>query len=133
MEEIIWLNHPEGVVYIIPLITLLATKNNKQQQQQNSSVSYTSLWTFLPPAGAPSNVKMQQATSWLHLLLLLLLHRLTSVDLEEVDKVPVEVIVDSSPCSATCGLGMKTQTLCLLKDGQAAMEDSRSKDGAEVS
>ncbi|KAM9351046.1 transmembrane protein 81 [Symphorus nematophorus] len=78
---------------------------------------------------------MQQANSRLHLLLLslLLLHRLNLADLEEVDKVPVEVIVDSSPCSATCGLGMKTQTLCLLKDGQAAMEDVRSKDGAEVS
>uniref|UniRef100_A0A3B4ASU1 Transmembrane protein 81 n=1 Tax=Periophthalmus magnuspinnatus TaxID=409849 RepID=A0A3B4ASU1_9GOBI len=30
--------------------------------------------------------------------------------------VPLEVITDSSPCSATCGLGMRSQTLCLLKD-----------------
>lgn len=48
--------------------------------------------------------------------------------------MPVEVIVDSSPCSTTCGLGVKTQTLCLLKDGKTAMEEGmRSKDGAEVS
>uniref|UniRef100_A0A8C2ZNP0 Transmembrane protein 81 n=1 Tax=Cyclopterus lumpus TaxID=8103 RepID=A0A8C2ZNP0_CYCLU len=52
------------------------------------------------------------------LLLFMLLHRLTSVDLEEVESMPLEVIVDSSPCSATCGLGIKTQTLCLLKDGE---------------
>ncbi|XP_041800940.1 transmembrane protein 81 [Chelmon rostratus] len=65
------------------------------------------------------------------LLLLLLLHPLTSVDLEEVDEEPVEVevIVNSSSCSATCGLGVKTQTLCLLRDGMTAMEEG----GAEVS
>ncbi|XP_070695083.1 transmembrane protein 81 [Pempheris klunzingeri] len=67
------------------------------------------------------------------LLLLLLLHPLTSADPEEVDKVPVEVVIDSSPCSVTCGLGVKTQTLCFLKDGKTAMEDVRSEDGAEVS
>ncbi|KAM6982017.1 transmembrane protein 81 [Tautogolabrus adspersus] len=54
--------------------------------------------------------------------------------LEEADKMRLEVIVDSSPCSATCGLGVKTQTLCLLKDGQTAMEeDVNRKDGAQVS
>uniref|UniRef100_A0A3Q3EKR4 Transmembrane protein 81 n=1 Tax=Labrus bergylta TaxID=56723 RepID=A0A3Q3EKR4_9LABR len=52
------------------------------------------------------------------LLLLLALHPLTSAHLEEAEKLPLEVIVDSSPCSATCGLGVKTQTLCLLKDGR---------------
>ncbi len=75
---------------------------------------------------------MQYATVRLHLLLLFL-HPLTSVDQEEVDKVAVEVIVNSSPCSATCGLGVKTQTLCLLKDSKTAMEEHvRSKDGTEV-
>ncbi|XP_022618795.1 transmembrane protein 81 [Seriola dumerili] len=55
-------------------------------------------------------------------------------DLEEVDNVPVEVIVDSSPCSTTCGLGLKTQTVCLMKDGERAMEEGgRSGNGAEVS
>ncbi|XP_070825442.1 transmembrane protein 81 [Chaetodon trifascialis] len=68
------------------------------------------------------------------LLHLLLLHPLASVHLEEADEAPLEVIVDSSSCSATCGLGVKTQTLCLLKDGKTAMEeDVRSKEGAEVS
>ena len=67
------------------------------------------------------------------LLLLLLLHPLTSADLEDVDKVPVQVIVNSSRCSATCGLGLKTQTLCSLKDGTTAMEEGvTSKDGTEV-
>ncbi|KAE8292640.1 hypothetical protein D5F01_LYC07726 [Larimichthys crocea] len=76
---------------------------------------------------------MQRMTTWLHLLLLLF-HPLTQVHPEEVDKVPVEVIVDSSPCSTTCGLGIKTQTMCFLKDGETAMEeDARSKDGAELS
>lgn len=71
----------------------------------------------------------------LHLLLrlLLLLHPLTSDDLDEVDQVPVEVIVGSSPCSATCGLGVQTQTLCFLRDGHTAMEEGmRHKAGAEV-
>ncbi|TNN80056.1 Transmembrane protein 81 [Liparis tanakae] len=54
------------------------------------------------------------------------------ISLEEVDSMPLEVIVDSSPCSATCGLGIKTQTLCLLKDGETATEEVTSKDGTEV-
>lgn len=86
------------------------------------------------PADLRSNFKMPHVTVRVHLLLLLLLLHLTSVDLEEVDKVPVEVIVNSSPCSATCGLGLKTQTLCLLRDGETAMEeDVKRKDGTEVS
>ncbi|XP_029282027.1 transmembrane protein 81 [Cottoperca gobio] len=82
---------------------------------------------------------MQHVTARFHLLLLLLLlllflHPVTSVDLEEADEVSVEVIVDSSPCSATCGLGVKTQTLCLLKDSKTAMEeDVKSRGGSEVS
>ncbi|XP_029994044.1 transmembrane protein 81 [Sphaeramia orbicularis] len=67
-------------------------------------------------------------------LVLILLFSLTTVYLQEVEEVPLEVIVDSSPCSTTCGLGLKTQTLCLLKNGTAAMEENvRSKVGTEVS
>ncbi|KAK7884663.1 hypothetical protein WMY93_027786 [Mugilogobius chulae] len=40
------------------------------------------------------------------------------------EDVPLEVITASSPCSATCGLGMKSQTLCLLQDGKAALEEN---------
>ncbi|KAK2897118.1 hypothetical protein Q8A73_013498 [Channa argus] len=65
------------------------------------------------------------------ILLLLLLHPLTSANLDEVDEVPMEVIVNSSPCSTTCGLGVKTQTLCLLKDGKTALEVSNT-DETEV-
>ncbi|XP_038165114.1 transmembrane protein 81 [Cyprinodon tularosa] len=54
---------------------------------------------------------------------LLFLHLLIPADMEE-DKIPLEVITDSSPCSATCGLGIKTQTLCLLKDSKTAMEEN---------
>lgn len=61
----------------------------------------------------------------LHLLLLFLLHPLTSDDLQEAGKV--EVIVQSSPCSATCGLGVKVQTLCLLKDGAKAMDEGQAE------
>ncbi|XP_034552108.1 transmembrane protein 81 [Notolabrus celidotus] len=68
------------------------------------------------------------------LLLLLFLNPLTSVDPEKADELPMQVIVDSTPCSATCGLGVRTQTLCLLRDGQTAMEeDVRRTDGAQVS
>ncbi|KAM3618545.1 uncharacterized protein V6R79_021600 [Siganus canaliculatus] len=73
---------------------------------------------------------VQLVSSRLCCVLLLLLHPLT---FGEVDKVPVEVVVDSSPCSATCGLGMRSQTLCLLKDSEAAMEEVKSEDGAQVS
>ncbi|XP_017295308.2 transmembrane protein 81 [Kryptolebias marmoratus] len=58
--------------------------------------------------------------------LYLLFHLLVSVDLEEIDQVPVEVITDSSPCSETCGLGLKTQTLCLLTDSKTAMEENET-------
>ncbi|XP_068599131.1 transmembrane protein 81 [Brachionichthys hirsutus] len=77
---------------------------------------------------------MQRAMLGLRLLLVFLLP-LTSVQLEEVEEVSVEVIVDSTPCSATCGLGTKTQTLCLLKDGRTALEEggARQGDGGEVS
>ncbi|KAI3357855.1 hypothetical protein L3Q82_016239 [Scortum barcoo] len=76
----------------------------------------------------PSNIEMHRLTVRLHLLLLLL-HPLTSADLEEVDKVTVEVITDSSPCSTTCGVGMKTQTRCLVKDGKTAMEEGALRKG----
>ncbi|XP_034445751.1 transmembrane protein 81-like [Hippoglossus hippoglossus] len=67
----------------------------------------------------------------LFLLFFLLLH---PVHLEEAEEVPVEVIIDSSPCSSTCGLGLKTQTLCLLRDSKTAMEEAPGrKDGTEVS
>ncbi|XP_041859845.1 transmembrane protein 81 [Melanotaenia boesemani] len=75
---------------------------------------------------------MLQGSVRLSFFLLLCTHFLTSADLEEVDEVPVEVITDSSPCSATCGLGLKTQTLCLLKDSQKALEDKvNGKDGTQ--
>uniref|UniRef100_A0A3B4TS85 Transmembrane protein 81 n=1 Tax=Seriola dumerili TaxID=41447 RepID=A0A3B4TS85_SERDU len=69
--------------------------------------------------------EMQRISTGLRLppllfFLLLFFRPLTSGDLEEVDNVPVEVIVDSSPCSTTCGLGLKTQTVCLMKDGERA-------------
>ncbi|XP_029912015.1 transmembrane protein 81, partial [Myripristis murdjan] len=43
--------------------------------------------------------------------------RRPSTSAEEAEEALAEVIVDSSPCSATCGLGVKTQTLCFLKGG----------------
>lgn len=60
----------------------------------------------------------------LHLLLLLLqVHLLTAVDVDDEEKVLVEVIVDSSPCSATCGLGVKSQTLCVMRDNDTVTEE----------
>ncbi|XP_074538584.1 transmembrane protein 81 [Halichoeres trimaculatus] len=67
-------------------------------------------------------------------ILFLLLRPLTSADLEKEDELHMEVIVNSSPCSATCGLGVKTQTVCLLRDGETAIEeDVRHKNKAQVS
>ncbi|XP_027865794.1 transmembrane protein 81 isoform X1 [Xiphophorus couchianus] len=75
---------------------------------------------------------MHVSTVTLHFLLFL--HLLLPVDMEEEeDKVPLEVITESSPCSMTCGLGVKTQTLCLLKDGKAAMENTEGKEGSKSS
>ncbi|XP_030590531.1 transmembrane protein 81 [Archocentrus centrarchus] len=86
-------------------------------------------------AAFPANLRMQKV--WLHLLLLvsvfLLLHpRNSAQPVEEVvQKVPVEVITESSPCSATCGLGLRNQTLCLLNNSRAAMEEKVQR-GSEV-
>ncbi|CAL8370050.1 unnamed protein product [Lota lota] len=41
------------------------------------------------------------------------------VDLEQVGS---EVITDSSACSATCGVGLKTQTLCLRNQGKSGQQ-----------
>uniref|UniRef100_A0A8C5GLT9 Transmembrane protein 81 n=1 Tax=Gouania willdenowi TaxID=441366 RepID=A0A8C5GLT9_GOUWI len=57
-------------------------------------------------------------------VLVVLLPPLTFGDLEEAD-VSMELITDSSPCSATCGLGLKTQTLCRMK---AVEEDVRTEE-----
>ncbi|XP_032376035.1 transmembrane protein 81 [Etheostoma spectabile] len=76
---------------------------------------------------------MQRVIVRHHLVLLFFLDLLSSAELEAVEKVVVEVIVDSSPCSATCGLGIKTQTLCFLNDSTTAMEEGVFReDGAEV-
>ncbi|KAF6725368.1 Transmembrane protein 81 [Oryzias melastigma] len=60
---------------------------------------------------------------------LLLFHLLVSAGPDETEKVVLEVITDSSPCSTTCGLGIKTQTLCLLKDSQKALEEKVERTG----
>lgn len=65
-----------------------------------------------------------QKTTRQLLLLLLLLFRPTRP--AEVDPEQ-EVIVDSSPCSITCGLGLRRQTLCLLKDSQTALEEGEAE------
>ncbi|XP_030641089.1 transmembrane protein 81 [Chanos chanos] len=41
---------------------------------------------------------------------------LTDADLEELEAVSSWVIVHSSPCSVTCGLGLRTQQLCPVND-----------------
>uniref|UniRef100_A0A3Q1EI74 Transmembrane protein 81 n=1 Tax=Acanthochromis polyacanthus TaxID=80966 RepID=A0A3Q1EI74_9TELE len=68
----------------------------------------------------PSHFTMHLGSVGFYLHVLLLFHRLSSVALQEVDEVPVEVITNSSPCSSTCGLGVKTQTLCLMEDGKVS-------------
>lgn len=58
---------------------------------------------------------------WLVLLYCTLLHspswcsNLTKADLEELEKIDTWVIKRSFPCSATCGLGLRTQELCPIR------------------
>ncbi|XP_021162979.2 transmembrane protein 81 [Fundulus heteroclitus] len=77
---------------------------------------------WLPGEDKPSSIRMHSGTVLRGFLLLLPL--LLPADMAEEEKVPLEVITDSSPCSVTCGLGVKTQTLCLLKDSKTAMEEN---------
>uniref|UniRef100_A0AAV2LWN2 Transmembrane protein 81 n=1 Tax=Knipowitschia caucasica TaxID=637954 RepID=A0AAV2LWN2_KNICA len=42
------------------------------------------------------------------------------------------MITASSPCSASCGLGLRTQTLCLLKNSTAALDENTHGKGPEV-
>ncbi|XP_062314151.1 transmembrane protein 81 isoform X1 [Osmerus eperlanus] len=43
---------------------------------------------------------------------------LSAGDLEQMNAVPAEVIVHSTACSATCGLGVRQQELCPMREGQ---------------
>lgn len=57
----------------------------------------------------------------LHLFLLLLSQvLLTTVHPDAEDKLLVEVIVNSSLCSVTCGLGVKSETVCVMTNGNTA-------------
>nr|XP_046193902.1 transmembrane protein 81 [Oncorhynchus gorbuscha] len=64
--------------------------------------------------------------SWSFLLLCCLSsptpNPLSLADLEDLNAVPAEVIIHSSPCSTTCGLGLRTQELCPLREGQVGEE-----------
>ncbi|KAG5847176.1 transmembrane protein 81 [Anguilla anguilla] len=42
---------------------------------------------------------------------------LPSADLEDLQSISSEVIVRRGPCSATCGLGLRTEEKCLLEGG----------------
>ncbi|XP_068452810.1 transmembrane protein 81 [Clinocottus analis] len=87
---------------------------------------------------SPSNRNMQHVRLTffflliLVLLVLFLLHHVTSVSVQEADSRPMEVIVDSSACSATCGLGIKTQRLCSVKDEEKAIEEDEETSSNET-
>ncbi|XP_057213098.1 transmembrane protein 81 [Triplophysa rosa] len=69
---------------------------------------------------------------WLALLYWTLLHSpnkcsiLTKADLQELEKINAWVITHSSPCSATCGLGLRTQELCPI-GGTASISTTTCK------
>lgn len=63
----------------------------------------------------------------LFMILLFLLHPISPAEVEPEQEV--EVIVGSSHCSTTCGLGLRHQTLCLLKDSQAALDEGDAEVG----
>ncbi|XP_034028032.1 transmembrane protein 81-like [Thalassophryne amazonica] len=56
--------------------------------------------------------------------LLLLLHVLSSAGLKEAKEVDMEVVVSRTPCSATCGVGLTTETLCFLTGGEKVLHDA---------
>lgn len=63
---------------------------------------------------------MVRSEFWLLLLHGMILHSpsrctlLTNPELQELEKISTWVISRSFPCSATCGLGLRTQELCLI-------------------
>lgn len=69
----------------------------------------------------------QPTMTRLLLFVLLLLHPIRPAVVEPEDEV--EIIVGSSHCSTTCGLGLRRQTLCLLKDSRTALEEGDAEVG----
>ncbi len=65
-----------------------------------------------------SKITMTHSALWLVLLHWMFLHspsrcdNLTKAELQELEKINTWVITRSFPCSATCGLGLRTQELC---------------------
>ncbi|XP_057685839.1 transmembrane protein 81 [Corythoichthys intestinalis] len=57
-------------------------------------------------------------------LFFLIHHQLSSANTVQVQ---VEVVTKSTQCSVTCGLGVKMQTVCKVKDSQKALEESKTK------
>lgn len=75
---------------------------------------------------------MSYSAFWLALVYWTLLHSsikcsiLNKADLQELEKINTWVITHSSPCSATCGLGLRTQELCPI-GGTASTSTSACK------
>ncbi|XP_019722742.1 transmembrane protein 81 [Hippocampus comes] len=61
-------------------------------------------------------------------LLLAILH--LHLSCANVEKVQLQVVVNSTLCSVTCGMGIKVHTVCTMKDGEKAVE--KTKGSAEA-
>ncbi|XP_061758691.1 transmembrane protein 81 [Nerophis ophidion] len=57
-------------------------------------------------------------------VLLLIIFPLPARGEEPAAAVHVQVVTSSTPCSATCGLGVKVQRVCELKDAEGALEEA---------
>ncbi|XP_077440482.1 transmembrane protein 81 [Vanacampus margaritifer] len=57
-------------------------------------------------------------------LLFLMLHLQFSSADDNGDKLELLVAVNSTPCSVTCGMGFKVQTVCMFKDGEKAITNT---------
>lgn len=79
------------------------------------SVDFLTYWLV---CDSLATLAMSYSALWLALLYWTLLHSpnrcsiLTKADLQELENINTWVITQSSPCSATCGLGIRTQKLC---------------------
>nr|XP_057906822.1 transmembrane protein 81 isoform X2 [Doryrhamphus excisus] len=85
------------------------------------NVSVNGCLSICALATIPLNFQQQVLAFPVFLLLLLFL----PLSWADVEKVQVQVVTNSTPCSVTCGLGVKVQRVCSMRDAES--EDGRDE------